>query len=339
MTVLIEPDLGRVSGGLRYNRFVADAAHGAITRHALPGTWPDPSARDDAALRHLAARFAEPVIVDGLIGCSLSKPLTVAVPVVQLVHAPLAVANPAAQERERANLAAASAVVTTSHHAADQIRDLYGLDATVAAPGVMPREPAAGTAAGLRLVCIGALEENKNQLFLARVLGALTRAGVDGWHCTFAGPPTDPAYAQRFRQVCAALPPDNVSIAGELDPQAVDRLLAASDLLLLPSHRETYGMVVTEAASAAIPALVSADTGAEEALAAGRALPLVQEQWVAALTRWLTDTEYRQWLRDAAARYRPGLRTWEDAARALLGAVASCEARPATESSSERNPQ
>ena len=57
MTVLIEPDLGRVSGGLRYNRFVADAAHGAITRHALPGTWPDPSARDDAALRHLAARW------------------------------------------------------------------------------------------------------------------------------------------------------------------------------------------------------------------------------------------------------------------------------------------
>lgn len=339
MTVLIEPDLGRVSGGLRYNRFVAEAAHGAITRHALPGTWPDPSARDDAALRHLAARFAEPVIVDGLIGCSLSKPLEVAVPVVQLVHAPLAVANPAAQERERANLAAASAVVTTSHHAADQIRDLYGLDATVAVPGVMSREPAAGTVAGARLVCIGALEENKNQLFLARVLGALARAGVDGWHCTFAGPPTDPVYAQRFRQACAALPPDSVSIAGELDPQAVDRLLAASDLLLLPSRRETYGMVVTEAASAAIPALVSANTGAEEALAAGRALPLVQEQWVAALTRWLTDTEHRQRLRDAAARHRPGLRTWEAAARALLGAVASCEARPATESSSERNPQ
>ena len=338
MTVLIEPDLGRVSGGLRYNRFVADAARGAITRHGLPGAWPDPSARDDAALRHLAAHCHEPVIVDGLIGCSLSTPLEVAVPVVQLVHAPLAVARPPAQERERANLAAASAVVTTSHHAADQIRDLYGLDATVAVPGVIPREPAAGTVTGSRLVCIGALEENKNQLFLARVLGALARAGVDGWHCTFAGPPTNPVYAQRFARACAGLPPDSVSMAGELDSQAIDRLLAASDLLLLPSRRETYGMVVTEAASAAIPALVSANTGAEEALAAGRALPLVQEQWVAALTRWLTDTEHRQWLRDAAARCRPGLRTWEDAARAILGAVASCEARPITESSSERNP-
>lgn len=339
MTVLIEPGLGRVSGGLRYNRSVADAAHGAITRHTLSGTWPDPSAQDDAALRHLAARFHEPIIVDGLIGCSLGKPLEVTAPVIQLVHAPLAVANPAAQERERANLRAASAVVTTSHHAADQIRDLYGLDAAVAAPGVTPREPAAGTATGSHLVCIGALEDNKNQLFLVRVLDALAQAGVDGWHCTFAGPPTDPTYTQRFAQACAALPPNSVCVAGELDPQAIDRLLAASDLLLLPSRRETYGMVVTEAASAAIPALVSANTGAEEALAAGRALPLAREQWVTALTCWLTDTEYRKRLCDAAVRYRPGLRTWDDTARALLGAVASGEARPATESPSERNPQ
>lgn len=74
MTILIEPDLGRVSGGLRYNRAVADAADGAIMRHALPGAWPDPSAQDDAALRHLAAQFDEPIIVDGLIGCSLKEP-------------------------------------------------------------------------------------------------------------------------------------------------------------------------------------------------------------------------------------------------------------------------
>ena len=72
MTVLIEPGLGRVSGGLRYNRSVADAAHGAITRHTLSGTWPDPSAQDDAALRHLAARFHEPIIVDGLISMGVT---------------------------------------------------------------------------------------------------------------------------------------------------------------------------------------------------------------------------------------------------------------------------
>lgn len=339
MTVLIEPDLGRVSGGLRYNRSVVDAANGAISRHTLPGTWPDPSAQDDAALRHLAAHCTEPVVVDGLIGCSLSEPLEAAVPLIQLVHAPLALANPAARTRERANLMAASAVVTTSHHAADQIRDLYGVDATVAAPGVTQREPAAGTATGSHLVCIGALEDNKNQLFLARVLSALAEAGVAGWHCTFAGPPTDPTYAQRVREACAALPPGCVSVAGELEPQAVDDLLAVSDLLLLPSQRETYGMVVTEAASAAIPALVSANTGAEEALVAGRALPLVQEQWVAALTCWLTDVEHRERLRDAAVRHRPGLRTWEDTARTLLGAVASCGAGPDTTSPSERNPQ
>lgn len=338
MTILIEPDLGRVSGGLRYNRAVADAADGAITRHALPGAWPDPSAQDDAALRHLAAQFDEPVIVDGLIGCSLKEPLDLAVPLIQLVHAPLAVANPAARDRERANLTAASAVVTTSSHATDQVRSLYGVDATAAAPGVTKREPAAGTETGSRLVCIGAVEENKNQLFLARVLVALAETGVDGCHCTFAGPPTDPEYAEHLRRACAELPSGTVTMAGELDSQAVDALLAASDLLLLPSHRETYGMVVTEAASAAIPALVSAGTGAEEALAAGLALPLVEEQWVAALTQWLKDAEHRGSLRDEAARLRPGLRTWGDTARTVLAAVASCEAPAAADLATERNP-
>ena len=338
MTVLIEPDLGRVSGGLRYNRAVADAADGAITRHALPGAWPDPSAQDDAALRHLAAQFDEPVIVDGLIGCSLEEPLELAVPVIQLVHAPLAVANPAARDRERANLTAASAVVTTSRHAADQVRDLYGMDAIAAVPGVTAREPAAGTETGSHLVCIGAVEENKNQLFLARVLAALSEAGISGWHCTFAGPSTDPEYAEQLRGACVQLPSGTVTMAGELDSRAIDDLLATSDLLLLPSRRETYGMVVTEAASAAIPALVSADTGAEEALAAGRALPLVVDQWVAALTRWLVGPEYRKQLRDDAARLRPDLRAWQDTARALLGAVSSCGDFPGTKSPRERNP-
>ena len=338
MTILIEPDLGRVSGGLRYNRAVADAADGAIMRHALPGAWPDPSAQDDAALRHLAAQFDEPIIVDGLIGCSLKEPLDLAVPVIQLVHAPLAAADPAALDRERANLAAASAVVTTSRHAADQVRDLYGLEAIAAGPGVRARQPAAGTAAGLHLVCIGAVEENKNQLFLARVLAALSEAGITGWHCTFAGPPTDPEYAEQLRRACVQLPSGSVTMAGELDSQAIDDLLAASDLLLLPSHRETYGMVITEAASAAIPALVSAGTGAEEALAAGFALSLVENQWGAALTRWLTDVEYRGSLRDEAARLRPGLRTWGDTARTVLAAVASCEAPATADIATERNP-
>nr|WP_262925603.1 glycosyltransferase [Kocuria atrinae] len=188
------------------------------------------------------------------------------------------------------------------------------------------------------MVCIGAVEENKNQLFLARVLVALAETGVDGCHCTFAGPPTDPEYAEHLRRACAELPSGTVTMAGELDSQAVDALLAASDLLLLPSHRETYGMVVTEAASAAIPALVSAGTGAEEALAAGLALPLVEEQWVAALTQWLKDAEHRGSLRDEAARLRPGLRTWGDTARTVLAAVASCEAPAAADLATERNP-
>ena len=339
MTVLIEPDLGRVSGGLRYNRAVAQACHGAISLHPVAGAWPEPSADDDAALRDLVARTEEPIIVDGLIGCSVAEPLRSNVPVVQLVHAPLAVSNPAAADRERANLTAASAVVTTSRHAAEQVRELYNVIASVAEPGVVHREAAVGTETGMNLVCVGAIEENKNQVFLARVLAALLRAGVSGWHCTFAGPTTDPAYYARLRDACASLPPNQVRLAGELGPEQVDELYRTSDLLLLASQRETYGMVVTEAAAAAIPALVTAGTGAQEALAAGAALPLEHDAWVNALTRWLTDAPHRARWREEAARRRPGLRTWQDTADALLAAVPSGLRRRAVDPSAGGRPR
>lgn len=339
MTVLIEPDLGRVSGGLRYNRAVARASRGTISRYPLAGDWPEPSADDDAALRELVARTDEPIIVDGLIGCGLAEPLRASVPVVQLVHAPLAVSDPAAADRERANLAAASAVVTTSRHAAEQVRELYGLTASVAEPGVVAREPAVGTQGGGNLVCVGAIEENKNQVFLAEVLGELLRAGVSEWHCTFAGPTTDPNYRDRLETVCTQLPPQRVRFAGELDPQQVDALYRTCDLLLLASHRETYGMVVTEAAAAAIPAVVSAGTGAEEALVAGTALPLDRDAWVTALTRWLTDAPHRALWRADAARRRPGLHSWEATAEALRAAVPSGPPHGAVGSSTGGRPR
>ncbi len=40
MTVhLLEPALGRVSGGLRYNAAIAEAAAPQILRHTVPGAW------------------------------------------------------------------------------------------------------------------------------------------------------------------------------------------------------------------------------------------------------------------------------------------------------------
>ena len=53
---------------------------------------------------------------------------------------------------------------------------------------------------------------------------------------------------------------------GPLEGAALARQWARTDLLLLPSTTETYGMVVTEALAHGVPAVVAAGTGAVEAL-------------------------------------------------------------------------
>ena len=150
---LVEPALGRISGGLRYNWAVVDAAEGQLQRHAITGGWPEPSEQDIAALTELIASLDGPVLLDGLIGCSLPTPLAEDRPIVQLVHA-LAETSEATR-RERQHLRAADAVVATSQFAADELRKRHGVQAVVATPGVEARPAAVGGTGG-SLISVGA---------------------------------------------------------------------------------------------------------------------------------------------------------------------------------------
>ena len=313
---LIEPQLGRISGGLRYNHAVIDAAVGKILRHELPGAWPLPSQDDVSALQQLIAQCDGPVLLDGLIGCALPSPLDSSVPIVQLVHA--LAATPEARRRESACLRAADAVVATSRFAADELQRRYNLEVVVASPGVQPRPVATGSNGG-HFICVGGVEPNKNQLFLAQVLHQLYSLGLSGWHCTFAGPLNDSDYAAQLREALAHLPESHTTMAGELDEAALAELYDAADLLLLPSHAETFGLVVREAAAAGIPALVSVGTGAEEALGSGAALALEEQVWVGALQHWLTDEQHRQQTQAEARTARQQLTYgWQATAQIIL---------------------
>ena len=53
----------------------------------------------------------------------------------------------------------------------------------------------------------------------------------------------------------------------------LDRAYAAADLLVLASHAETYGMVVTEALARGLPVLAADVGGVTEALGHGRTAP------------------------------------------------------------------
>ena len=348
---LIEPDLGRISGGLRFNADLVAATGGRIERVVAPGTWPEASADDVRGLRRLVAQCQSveqnqrdedagarrrPVLIDGLIGCSLSTPLPG--PVVMLQHS-LAQTAPA-QHLEAQCLRAATAVVTPSAFAAAEVDRRYGIIAEVARPGTRaPRVMDAGSPTAVpsgrgdagrsnpaHLICIGAIEDNKNQLFLAHVLQDLCRVGVTDWRCTLAGPVTDPDYAKEVRAALTDLIVEVqdakapfVEIVGELDEYAVDELYRHADLLLLPSKSETFGMVVREAAAAAVPAMVTAGTGAEEALVAGYALPLDVETWAQDLERWLNDEAVESELAaDAFGGRESALHGWDETANIVL---------------------
>jgi len=144
------------SGGNTYGRRVArelDALGWTVARHRVAGSWPRPSATEEAGLARLLAALpdGETVLLDGLVACGVPDaivPQAGRVRLVVLVHLPLAAevglpADVAADldARERATLRAADAIVVTSAATARQL-------AGDAAPHGVDGGPGAGSAAG-----------------------------------------------------------------------------------------------------------------------------------------------------------------------------------------------
>jgi glycosyltransferase involved in cell wall biosynthesis len=110
----------------------------------------------------------------------------------------------------------------------------------------------------------------------------------------------------------------------------LDRAYAAADLLVLASHAETYGMVVTEALARGVPVLAADVGGVTEALGHGEdgarpGLLVPPDDPVAlgaALRTWLGDAGLRGHLRRAARERRASLRAWSDTASVLAGVLA-----------------
>jgi glycosyltransferase involved in cell wall biosynthesis len=120
----------------------------------------------------------------------------------------------------------------------------------------------------------------------ARVVPRLTDA-----HLVLVGPDEDNS-GERARQLVAQLGlGERVHFAGLLTGQQLLQAYADSDLLVLLSHRESFGMVVVEGMAAGLPVLVSTEVGVgHEAAAYGAGLVVnadsdqAEEAWVAVLS-------------------------------------------------------
>lgn len=339
---LLPGDVDRVpSGGNVYDRRVLAGLAGLghdVAEHLVAGPWPD---GDPAVVARVLAAVPDgaAVLLDGLVACGVPEALAPhadRLHLVVLVHLPLAdeagLAAPVARDRharERRALDHAVAVVTTSRWTAARVIARHGLDPArvhVALPGVDPAPVAPGslvTGVPPRLLCLGALTPTKGQDVLVEAL-----AGVADrpWTAVLAGPADrDHGFVVRLRAAIARHGlAGRVEVPGPLGGRRLDAVWAATDLLVLPSRAETYGLVVTEALARGVPVVASRVGGVPEAMAAGAsgsdATRTVEPgTWVPpenvpalarTLQRWLDHPGLRSGWRLSALGRRGTLRPW-----------------------------
>src|SRR5207244_4198107 len=102
-----------------------------------------------------------------------------------------------------------------------------------------------------------AVTPHKGQDLLVNSLAAV---GDLMWTCVCVGPlRRDPAFTEAVRELIVRHGlADRVMLVGPRTSDALEAYYAAADLVVLPSHFETYGMVVAEALARGIPVLAAA---------------------------------------------------------------------------------
>jgi glycosyltransferase involved in cell wall biosynthesis len=344
------------TGGNVYNQnLVAElrALGTNVQLHTLHGPWPEGDASSHAQLARVL-HVTPASLVDGIVACGAPDVIAAAVEdgrvIIIVLHLPISDElglEPSQRERyaalEARALQAASGVVCSSRWSAAQITRRFGRrDVGVAIPGVRPAAAAHGSqhTGAPRFVTVAALTPTKDQLTL---IEALTQLADLPWTAALIGSDkAAPYYAARIRaDIAAAGLGERIVVPGMLAGDALDREWDAADLLILPSRRETYGLVIGEALARGIPVVVPAGTGAVEALEQGATghddptpgaavSPGDPAALAAVLHSWLTEPALRHAWRRAALVRRDTLPGWQQTAAAVLAYLERPQHQPPT---------
>ena len=340
-------DLDAATGGYAYARKLLQELPqcGVIPHHlALPASFPDPSVEDVARTRQMLDQIhpGTPILFDGL-ACGAMPPGSLdglEAPIIALVHHPLALEPGITPERqkelmesERAALAHATAVITSSHYTARTLTDRFGVATdkiTIAEPGTAPAKRATGTGSPLTMLAVGSLIPRKGYGVL---LDALAQIERDDWHLTIAGSPDhDPHEANRIRErILASGQRSHITLAGRVPGDKLAKLYASADLFVMPTLYEGYGMVLCEALARGL-AIVSTTGGAAAETAPDAAALKVPPGDAAALAtalqRALSDDALRQSLSDASWAAGQSLPRWPESAARIADLIKAVHAKP-----------
>jgi glycosyltransferase involved in cell wall biosynthesis len=334
-------DLATPTGGYRYDRRIIQELR-RLGWHVdvanIGDSFPFPSiAQRATALAILSAMPAGcPMVLDGLAFGALPEAgaLRSHTPLIALVHQPLALHSgldstqaDVFRESERAALAAAAHVVVTSESTARIVIADYDVPAqrvSVVRPGNDPVPSAPGSNDGVvRLLSIGSVVPGKGYDLLIAALVAL----VDmPWRLTIAGDRTrnPAAAAQLDADIQAYGLGDRVAVLGAVPAERIIELYLASDIFVLASRFEGYGMALAEAIGHGLP-VVSTRAGAiPETVPADAGLLVPPDDTVAlaqALRRLIGDPAERRRLATNARAAAAQLPTWQASARLFASAI------------------
>jgi glycosyltransferase involved in cell wall biosynthesis len=342
ITVLVPGPLDARTGGSEYDRQIVEAlrARGySVEFTALDSSFPTPTptARHHAAQQLARLPDGAIVIVDGLAFGALPDEAAreaQRLRLVALVHHPLAMEtglarelSDALRESETRALQSASRVVVTSPQTA-RLLPAFGVAAEAAlvvVPGTAPAPLAQGSDGqhGVELLCVATLIPRKGHEMLVHALAGLRELP---WRLTCVGslemhPPTATAVQDLVQRAGLA---SRVVLAGSQEPAQVADFYHRSDVMVLPTFYEGYGMAVAEALARGIP-VVATSTGAIADLVgadAGLLVPVGDETALStALRSVIEDAPLRARLQAGARQARERLPTWDSSAATLAEAL------------------
>jgi glycosyltransferase involved in cell wall biosynthesis len=335
-------DLDTPTGGYAYDRRMIAELQKLGWQVELVGLgdgFPRPDAATKTAARDTLAGVPKdcPIIVDGLALGALpeaAKELREERHLLALVHHPLALETgltpddaKALRASEYDALAAVRGVVVNSPSTSQLLIDDYDVPPdriTIALPGTDRGESAPGSRDGIvRLVSVGAVVPRKGFDVLIEALAPLKNLP---WRLAIAGDLTrDEATARQLdADIASHGLADRVEVLGALPADRIAALYVGSDVFVLASRFEGYGMAYAEALAHGLP-VIGTTAGAIPDTVPPNAGVLVEPNDVKALTRTLrmlieNPTE-RQWLASGAREAGAALPTWSDSAKLLAIAI------------------
>lgn len=341
LTLIVAGRPDQLTGGYIYDRRIVEALRetGIIVEViGLDGRfpWPDDIARETLQRALGGCTDRSLVIVDGLAASAMPEVLAVhahRLTLVALIHHPLGDETGLDDDQRGMLLAlecqalqSAAGIIVTSAFTRRRLIEL-GIDASrisVIEPGITPVPVAPADNDTPRLLCIATLIPRKGQHLL---LEALADLKAHDWHCDLIGDDTrDERYTERLRDLITEHQLERrVTIHGAQSPEALEAYWQQSDLFVLPSFYEGYGMVITEALAHGLPVVTTTGGALADTLPASAGVHVPPDDASAlrdALrTLLFNDSAQYQSLRLGAIKARESLNDWTGAAEHFLACL------------------